>query len=93
MLISPGHVLKTAYLVPNKISAYRLAKATGMDAARVSGILKGKRRITADTAIRLGRALSTGPEVWLNLQARYDREQAELKAEAQGYNQIQALVG
>jgi addiction module HigA family antidote len=59
------------------VTAYRLAQATHMPQTRVSSILKGRRGITADTALRLGRFFSTTPQFWMNLQAGYDLEIAE----------------
>ena len=56
--IQPGEILSEEFLKPLEISAYRLAKATGIPQTRVSQILKGRRRITADTAIRLSRFLA-----------------------------------
>jgi addiction module HigA family antidote len=59
------------------ITEYRLAKALHVPPRRINEIVHGKRAITADTAIRLGRALDQSPDFWMNLQARYARDQAE----------------
>lgn len=75
--IHPGEVLKEEFLVPMGISQYRLAKTIGVPAMRISEICAGKRAVTADTALRLGRAFGTTPQFWLGLQADYDTEEAE----------------
>jgi antitoxin HigA-1 len=76
--IHPGEVLKEEFLIPLKVSAYWLAKETGINQTRLSQILKGKRRITADTAIRFGRYFGNSPKFWLGLQDDYDLEEARL---------------
>jgi addiction module HigA family antidote len=70
----PGRVLELEFMEPLEMSAYRLAKDIGVDAPRVYDIVRGKRAITADTALRLARYFGTSPEFWLNLQAHYDLE-------------------
>ncbi|HMJ53757.1 MAG TPA: HigA family addiction module antitoxin, partial [Polyangiaceae bacterium] len=65
--IHPGEILREAYLVPLAINANALAQALGVPANRISGIVAGKRAVTADTALRLARAFKTSPEFWLNL--------------------------
>lgn len=78
--IHPGEVLLEEFLKPMGISQYRLAKAIGVPAMRISEICAGKRSVTADTALRLARALGTTPGFWLGLQADYDIEEAEKTA-------------
>lgn len=75
--IHPGEVLKEEFLDPMGISGYRLAKETGLSQTRLGQIIRGERNITAETAIKLGRFLNTGPEFWINLQGLYDIEEAE----------------
>jgi addiction module HigA family antidote len=70
--IHPGEILREEYLVPLEMSANALAHALGVPANRVSSILAGRRAVTADTALRLGRALGTSPAFWQNLQAAYE---------------------
>ena len=70
--ITPGEILLEEFLKPLKISAYRLAKDTGMPATRVSQILKGKRRITADTALRLSRYFGNSADFWMGIQDEFD---------------------
>lgn len=76
--IHPGEHLKE-FLEEYEISQYALAKAIGVGEMRVSEIVRGRRRITADTALLLGRFFGTSPAFWLNLQTRYDLEVATRK--------------
>ena len=70
--ITPGEILLEEFLKPLKISAYRLSKDTGMPATRVSQILKGRRRITADTALRLSKYFSNSADFWMGIQDEFD---------------------
>ena len=73
--IHPGEVLKEELLEPLGISAYRLSKETFIPQTRISEIVKGKRRITADTALRLSLYFGTSAKFWLGLQDDYDLEE------------------
>ena len=73
--IHPGEVLMEEFLVPLEISAYRLAKDIGIPQTRISEILKGNRRITADTALRLSQYFGNSAKFWLGLQDDYDIEE------------------
>ena len=73
--IHPGEVLSQEFLIPYGITAYRLAKDIGIPQTRVSEIVKGNRRITADTALRLSKYFSTSAKFWLGLQDDYDLEE------------------
>ena len=75
--IHPGEILKEEFLEPMGISQYRLAKDISVPPRRINEIVHGKRAITADTALRLGRFFSMSPQFWLNLQTRYDLEVTE----------------
>jgi addiction module HigA family antidote len=75
--IHPGEVLREEFLKPLEISAYKLSKDLGIPQTRVSEILKGRRRITADTALRLSYYFGTSPKFWLGLQDDYDLEEEE----------------
>jgi antitoxin HigA-1 len=75
--IHPGEVLQEEFLKPLGISAYKLAKDIGIPQTRISEILKGRRRITADTALRLSYYLGTTGKFWLGLQDDYDLEEEE----------------
>ena len=70
--IHPGEILLEEFLIPMGISQYRLAKDISVPQRRVSEIVHGKRAITADTALRLGRFFGMEAQFWLNLQARHD---------------------
>jgi addiction module HigA family antidote len=76
--IHPGEVLKEEFLEPLGITAYRLSKETFIPQTRVSEILKGNRRITADTALRLSRYFGTSAKFWLGLQDDYDLEEENI---------------
>jgi len=73
--IHPGEILLEEFLIPLEITAYRLAKDTGTPQTRISQIIKGKRRITADTALRLSSYFGNTPQFWLGLQTDYDIEE------------------
>jgi antitoxin HigA-1 len=73
--IHPGEVLLEEFLKPMDISAYRLSKDTEIPQTRVSQIIKGNRRITADTALRLSSYFGNSPKFWLGLQDDYDIEE------------------
>jgi addiction module HigA family antidote len=73
--IHPGEVLKEEFLEPMNISAYRLAKETFIPQTRISEIIKGNRRITADTALRLSKFFGTTAKFWLGLQDDCDLEE------------------
>jgi addiction module HigA family antidote len=75
--IHPGEVLAEEFLKPMGISAYRLAKETGIPQTRLSQIIKAKRRVTADTALRLSRYFGTTAQFWLGLQDDYDLEEEQ----------------
>lgn len=72
--IHPGEVLMQEYLEPLGITQHRLAVAIGVPPRRINEIVHGKRRISADTALRLARYFGTTERFWLNLQGRYDLE-------------------
>jgi len=75
--IHPGEILKGEFLDPLDVSQYRLAKDIGVTPRRVNEIVLGRRAITADTALRLGRFFGIESRFWLNLQAQYDMEVAQ----------------
>ena len=72
--IHPGEVLLLEYLEPLRVTQHRLAVAIGVPPRRINEIVHGKRRITADTALRMARFFGTSERFWLNLQGRYDLE-------------------
>jgi addiction module HigA family antidote len=77
--IHPGEILLEEFLVPLSISAYRLSKDIGIPQTRISEIIKGNRRITADTAVRLSRYFGNSSKFWLGLQNDYDIEEEEIQ--------------
>lgn len=77
--IHVGEILREEYLKPLNLSATALAKALGVTPARVNDIVRERRGVTADTALRLARYFDTSPQYWLNLQQSYELRVAELK--------------
>lgn len=77
--IHPGEILLEEYLKPLGLSQYKLAKAACIPESRISQIIHGRRGITAETALRIGRVLGTTPELWLNLQRLHDLTVARRK--------------
>ena len=86
--LHPGEFLAEEFLKPLGISAYKLAQAMNVSPMRISEILRGKRGVTPDTAIRLGKALGTPPEYWLKLQAYYDLEVARDSANDDAFAKV-----
>ena len=77
--VHPGEILKEEFLLPMNVSAYRLAKEINVPETRISQIVRGKRAVTADTAIRFAKFFGTTAEFWLNLQNLYDLEEEEIQ--------------
>ncbi len=75
-LIHPGEILRDEFLGPKGISQYRLAKDISVPAKRINEIVKGRRAVTADTALRLARYFGTSAQFWMNLQTRYELDAA-----------------
>ena len=73
----PGEVLREEFLIPLNISAGSLAKICGVPRTRIERLASEETGVTADTALRLGKALKTSPRLWLNLQNAYDMQMAE----------------
>ena len=73
--IHPGEILLEEFLIPLEITAYRLSKDIGIPQTRISEILKGNRRITADTALRLSQYFSNSAKFWLGIQNDFDIEE------------------
>ncbi|QHX42432.1 HigA family addiction module antidote protein [Treponema vincentii] len=74
-----GDILYDEFMQPHHITAYRLAQMTGLSQTQIGRIIKGKRGITVDTALRFAQVFSTSPEFWLNIQNRYEID--SMKAE------------
>ena len=81
--IHPGEILNEEFLIPLNISAYRLSKDTDIPQTRVSAIIKGNRRVTADTALRLAKYFGNTAKFWLGLQDDFDieKENGHLKSQ------------
>ena len=90
--IHPGEILKEEFLEPFEISAYKLAKDIKIPQTRISQIIKGNRRVTADTALRLSVYFGNSPQFWLGLQDDYDLEEEKyrLEEELRGIQRIEA---
>jgi len=84
----PGEILQEEFLIPMGISQYRLAKELGIPETRISGIIRGTRRITADTALRLGQFFGNSAKFWLGLQNDFDIE-SERTSKSSIYFQIE----
>jgi addiction module HigA family antidote len=74
--IHPGEILKDEFLDPLNISVYRVSMETGLSQTRLSQIIKGKRSISAESALKLGKFFDMEPQFWMNLQNFYDLEEA-----------------
>lgn len=90
--IHPGKVLQQEFLIPLSISVYRVCKETNMPQTRVSEIIKGHRRVTADTALRLSRFFGNSAAFWLGLQTDFDIEN-ELLHKQKELNAIKQYKG
>ncbi|MDE0103178.1 MAG: HigA family addiction module antitoxin [Bryobacterales bacterium] len=75
--VHPGEILREDFLEPLALSVYRLARAINVPRTRLNDIVLGRRSVTVDTALRLGRYFGTTPEFWLNLQTRHDLDVAD----------------
>ena len=89
--VHPGEVLNEEFLTPLNLSQNKLAMSIRVPAPRISEIVRSKRAVTADTALRLARFFGTTPRFWLNLQTRYDLETAEDELEDRIAREVQTL--
>ena len=89
--IHPGEVLREEFLIPLNISAYRLAKDVDIPQTRISEIIKGNRRITADTALRLSKYFGNSAKFWLGMQDDFDIE-GELSNKGSSLQAIKTFV-
>jgi addiction module HigA family antidote len=87
----PGETIKEDYLVPLGMSVNRLAAALGIGVSRLNEIVRGRRGITADTALRLARCFGTSAEFWLNLQSLYELRVTEGEAHARIAREVTPL--
>jgi addiction module HigA family antidote len=88
--VTPGEMLKEEFLAGYELSQNQLAKAVGISPNRITEIVNNRRRITADTALRLGLYFGNSPEFWLNLQTNYDLKMARRKLKPQDAKRIKA---
>jgi antitoxin HigA-1 len=88
--VAPGDVLKHEFLAEYHLSQSALARATGISPNRITDIVNNRRRITADTALRLGLYFGTSAELWMNLQSHYDLKMARRKLSPKAARRIQA---
>jgi addiction module HigA family antidote len=93
-LTTPGEILNEEFLIPLAVTQYRLAKDIGIPARRINEIVHGKRAVTPDTALRLGKYFGVSAQFWLNLQTRYELQKAERSSDfledIQPYRTLQA---
>lgn len=90
--ITPGEILLEDWMKPNGLSGNELSRRTAIPASRLTEIIKGRRAITADTALRLGRFFGTGERFWLNLQQARDIELARAALGRRLDREIEPLV-
>jgi len=88
--VTPGEMLKEEFLVEYGLSQNQLAKAVGISPNRIAEIVNNRRRITADTALRLGLYFGNSPEFWMNLQSHYDLKTARQKLSAKDEQRIKS---
>ena len=99
--VHPGEILRDELLMPLGLSVYRPARALKIPRPRLNDIVRGRRGLTVDTALRLGRHSGTTPEFWINLQTRHDldvagrtlRSEIEREVEPHGLDPAPASVG
>src|ERR1039457_2153387 len=88
--VTPGEMLKEEFLVEYGLSQNQLAKAVGISPNRIAEIVNNRRRITADTALRLSLYFGNSPEFWINLQIHYDLKMARRKLKPEDAKRIKA---
>ncbi|MDP1838417.1 MAG: HigA family addiction module antitoxin [Reyranella sp.] len=77
--VHPGSILHDEFMEPAGVSSGRLARATGLSQTQVRSIVRGRRKVTAETALRLEHALGISAETWMNLQSLYDLERTTIE--------------
>ena len=88
--VTPGEMLKEEFLDEYRLSQNQLAKAIGISPNRIAEIVHNRRRITADTALRLGLYFGNSPEFWLNLQTHYDLKMARKNLRPEAVKRIKS---
>jgi antitoxin HigA-1 len=89
--VTPGEMLKEEFLAEYGLSQSQLAKAIGISPNRIAEIINNRRRITADTALRLGLYFGNSPEFWMNLQVHYDLKMAQRNLKPEDVKRIKSL--
>ena len=89
--VHPGDVLREDFMKPLGLSAYAVAKAIGATPITISQIIRRKRGISAEMALKLGRYFNISPELWMGIQADYDLEMARERSEAKIFRRVQPL--
>ena len=89
--VTPGEMLKEEFLAEYALSQNQLAKAVGISPNRIAEIVNNRRRITADTALRLGLFFGNSPEFWMNLQVHYDLKMAKRNLKPEDVKRIKAV--
>ncbi|MDD9989165.1 MAG: HigA family addiction module antitoxin [Spirochaetaceae bacterium] len=87
--VHPGEILRDEFLKPMNLSVYGLARSLNVSRPRLNDIVLGRRGVTTDTALRLGRYFGMTPEFWINLQTRYDLDVAERTISSQIEQEIE----
>lgn len=90
--VHPGEILREEYMLPLGLTAYGLAKKLGVPRTRIERLVREQVPVTVDTALRLGRAFSTTPQFWLNLQANFDITTAENSADKDWLAAIDPII-
>ncbi|TGL93474.1 addiction module antidote protein, HigA family [Leptospira barantonii] len=93
--VHPGEILNEEFLLPMKITAYRLAKETKLNPTRISEIIHGKRGITADTALRFSKFFGNSVEFWMGIQDEFEirEERSKIFAELEEIRTYKELLG
>jgi addiction module HigA family antidote len=89
--ISPGEILLEEFLKPMGISRYRLAKNAKLPQTRIAEIVKGRRSITAETALRFARFFGNSPRFWMNLQSEYELRKAKRKLQKKVNSEVEPI--
>ena len=89
--VTPGEILKEEFLAEYRLTQSQLAKAIGISPNRIAEIVNDRRRITADTALRLGLYFGNSPEFWMNLQVHYDLKMAQRNLKPDDVKRIKSL--
>jgi addiction module HigA family antidote len=89
--VHPGGVLREDFMKPLGLSAYAVAKAIGGTPIAISEIIRRKRGVSAEMALKLGRLFNVSPELWMGIQADYDLELARDRSEAEIFRRVQPL--